>query len=148
MDEEDFLLLDDDEESESSVSENKNTPKKPINFESKDIISNISKTVGDKFFRIKESNELKNILDDGKENLISFSRSADNLFDTDLVIDGTYEIEWEIDGMDCADCAMKATRAVNRLPGIHKVRVSVTEGNVRFNLDLAKGRIKFGQREN
>ena len=72
MDEEDFLLLDDDEESESSVSENKNTPKKPINFESKDIISNISKTVGDKFFRIKESNELKNILDDGKENLISF----------------------------------------------------------------------------
>ncbi len=141
MDEEDFLLLDDDEESESSVSENKNTPKKPINFESKDIISNISKTVGDKFFRIKESNELKNILDDGKENLISFSRSADNLFDTDLVIDGTYEIEWEIDGMDCADCAMKATRAVNRLPGIHKVRVSVTEGNVRFNLDLAKGRI-------
>jgi Cd2+/Zn2+-exporting ATPase len=43
--------------------------------------------------------------------------------------------------MDCADCAMKATRAVNRLPGIHKVNVSVTEGNVRFNLDMAKGRV-------
>ena len=43
--------------------------------------------------------------------------------------------------MDCADCAMKATRAVNRLPGIHKVSVSVTEGNVRFNLDMAKGRV-------
>ena len=72
---------------------------------------------------------------------ISFSRSADSLFDADLVIDGNYEIEWEIDGMDCADCAMKATRAVNRLPGIHKVNVSVTEGNVRFNLDMAKGRV-------
>ena len=59
----------------------------------------------------------------------------------DLVIDGTYEIEWEIDGMDCADCAMKAKRAVSRLPGIHKVNVSVTEGNVRFNLDMAKGRV-------
>ena len=64
-----------------------------------------------------------------------------NILDTDLVIDGTYEIEWEIDGMDCADCAMKAKRAVSRLPGIHKVNVSVTEGNVRFNLDMAKGRV-------
>ena len=43
--------------------------------------------------------------------------------------------------MDCADCAMKAKRAVSRLPGIHKVNVSVTEGNVRFNLDMAKGRV-------
>ena len=127
MEDEDFLILDDDEESESSIPANKSASEKIINLDSKEII------------QFKESNELKKILDDGKENLISFSRSADNLFDTDLVIDGSYEIEWDIDGMDCADCAMKATRAVNRLPGIHKVNVSVTEGNVRFNLDMAKG---------
>ena len=141
MEEEEFLLLDDDEEPKSSIPEKESTLKKPTNTESKEVISNLSKTLGSKIIQFKESNELKKILDDGKENLISFSRSADNLFDTDLVIDGSYEIEWDIDGMDCADCAMKATRAVNRLPGIHKVNVSVTEGNVRFNLDMAKGRV-------
>ena len=127
MEDEDFLILDDDDESESSIPANKSASEKIINLDSKEIISGISKTVGDKIIQFKESNELKKILDDGKENLISFSRSADNLFDTDLVIDGSYEIEWDFDGMDCADCAMKATRAVNRLPGIHKVNVSVTE---------------------
>ena len=141
MEEEEFLLLDDDEEPKSSIPEKESTLKKPTNTESKEIISNLSKTVGSKIIQFKESNDLKKLLEDGKENLISFSRSAEKLFDADLVIDGTYEIEWEIDGMDCADCAMKATRAVNRLPGIHKVFVSVTEGNVRFNLDMAKGRV-------
>ena len=141
MEDEDFLLLDDDEEPVSSIPANKSSSEKIINLDSKDILSGISKTVENSIIKFKESNELKKILDDGKENLISFSRSADSLFDADLVIDGNYEIEWEIDGMDCADCAMKATRAVNRLPGIHKVSVSVTEGNVRFNLDMAKGRV-------
>ena len=141
MEDEEFLLLDDETESDTPVSQEKTIPEKLINSDSKDIISSISKSVEEKFYRIKESNELKKILDEGKENLISFSKSAGNILDTDLVIDGTYEIEWEIDGMDCADCAMKAKRAVSRLPGIHKVNVSVTEGNVRFNLDMAKGRV-------
>lgn len=141
MEDEDFLILDDDEESLSSIPANKSSSEKIINLDSKDILSGISKTVENSIIKFKESNELKKILDDGKENLISFSRSADSLFDADLVIDGNYEIEWGINGMDCADCAMKATRAVNRLPGIHKVNVSVTEGNVRFNLDMAKGRV-------
>ena len=141
MEDEEFLLLDDETESDTPVSQEKTIPVKLVNSDSKDIISSISKSVEEKFYRIKESNELKKILDEGKENLISFSKSAGNILDTDLVIDGTYEIEWEIDGMDCADCAMKAKRAVSRLPGIHKVNVSVTEGNVRFNLDMAKGRV-------
>ena len=141
MEDEEFLLLDDETESDTPVSQQKTIPEKLVNSDSKDIISSISKSVEEKFYRIKESNELKKILDEGKENLISFSKSAGNILDTDLVIDGTYEIEWEIDGMDCADCAMKAKRAVSRLPGIHKVNVSVTEGNVRFNLDMAKGRV-------
>ena len=141
MEDEEYLLLDDETESDTPVSQEKTISEKLVNSDSKDIISSISKTVEEKFYKIKESNELKKILDEGKENLISFSKSAGNILDTDLVIDGTYEIEWEINGMDCADCAMKAKRAVSRLPGIHKVNVSVTEGNVRFNLDMAKGRV-------
>ncbi len=73
MEDEEFLLLDDDGESESSVPEKKSTPEKLSNTDSKDIISSISKTVEGRFSRIKESNELKKILDEGKENLISFS---------------------------------------------------------------------------
>ena len=141
MEDEEYLLLDDETESDTPVSQEKTISEKLVNSDSKDIISSISKTVEEKFYKIKESNELKKMLDEGKENLISFSKSAGNILDTDLVIDGTYEIEWEINGMDCADCAMKAKRAVSRLPGIHKVNVSVTEGNVRFNLDMAKGRV-------
>ena len=114
MEDEEFLLLDDETESDTPVSQEKTIPEKLVNSDSKDIISSISKSVEEKFYRIKESNELKKILDEGKENLISFSKSAGNILDTDLVIDGTYEIEWEIDGMDCADCAMKAKRAVSR----------------------------------
>ena len=113
------LLLDDDDEPKSSIPEKESTPRKSTNTESKELISNFSKTVGNKIIQFKESNDLKKLLEDGKENLISFSRSADNLFDA-VVIDGTYEIEWEIDGMDCADCAMKATRTVNDCLGFIK----------------------------
>ncbi|MEL0214131.1 MAG: HAD-IC family P-type ATPase, partial [Euryarchaeota archaeon] len=64
-----------------------------------------------------------------------------NLMEAELVVDGVEQFEWQIRGMDCPDCAMKATRAVNRLPGTTEVVVSATEGNVRFNLDLARGRV-------
>ena len=47
MEDEEFLLLDDDGESESSVPEKKSTPEKLSNTDSKDIISSISKTVED-----------------------------------------------------------------------------------------------------
>ena len=141
MEDEEFLLLDDGDEPETPIPEIKSDQEKLTKSGSKDIISSISKTVENKFYQIKESNELKKLLDDGKENLISFSKSGDSILDADLVIDGEFEIEWEIDGMDCADCAMKANRAVSRLPGVNKVNVSVTEGTVRFNLDLANGRI-------
>ena len=62
MEDEDFLILDDDEESESSIPANKSASEKIINLDSKEIISGISKTVGDKIIQFKESNELKKIL--------------------------------------------------------------------------------------
>ena len=66
--------------------------------------------------------------------------SAD-LMEAELVVDGVEQFEWQIRGMDCPDCAMKATSAVNRLPGTTEVVVSATEGSVRVNLDLARGRV-------
>lgn len=58
-----------------------------------------------------------------------------------IVPDGIHEFDWKIRGMDCADCAMKATKAVSRLPGIQSCNISVTEGSARISLDISRGRI-------
>ena len=58
-----------------------------------------------------------------------------------IVPDGIHEFDWKIRGMDCADCAMKATKAVSRLPGIKSCNISVTEGTARISLDISRGRI-------
>ena len=63
------------------------------------------------------------------------------MLDADLAADGVHEFEWAIRGMDCPDCAMKATRAVSRLPGIEQCRVSATEGSVRLSLDIGRGQV-------
>ena len=34
----------------------------------------------------------------------------------EISLDGIFQFDWGIMGMDCPDCAMKASRAVNRLP--------------------------------
>ena len=58
-----------------------------------------------------------------------------------LAPDGIHSFEWGIRGMDCPDCAMKATKAVSRLPGIDSCKISVTEGTARIGLDVSRGRI-------
>ena len=68
------------------------------------------------------------------------SDSAD-FMEAELVVDGVEQFKWPLRGMDCPDCAMKATRAVNRLPGVNEVVVSATEGSVRVDLDVARGRV-------
>ena len=145
MDEEEFLLLDDDEEEIVISSNDKSITDKVAKHTPGEILSNISKTVGDSIsqipLKLKESSNLKKSMKEKNDNIISFAQSADKIIDADLVVDGTYNIEWRIGGMDCADCAMKARKAVNRLPGINNVKVSVTEGIVRMDLDLAKGRV-------
>ena len=145
MDEEEFLLLDDDEEEIVISSNDKSITDKVAKHTPGKILSNISKTVGDSIsqipLKLKESSNLKKSMKEKNDNIISFAQSADKILDADLVVDGTYNIEWGIGGMDCADCAMKARKAVNRLPGINNVKVSVTEGIVRMDLDLAKGRV-------
>jgi Cd2+/Zn2+-exporting ATPase len=56
-------------------------------------------------------------------------------------LDGSYSFEWPIRGMDCPDCAAKASRAVNRLPGIQKSVISATMGTANITLDLGAGNL-------
>ena len=61
--------------------------------------------------------------------------------DMESVVAGIHRMSWPILGMDCPDCAMRATQAVNRLPGVDSVVVSATSGTVEFDMDLAAGNI-------
>ena len=107
------------------------------------ISSSISDMSEKKAAKVAPVEEL--ILDDGSlEKVIPIAgESADsaNFMEAELVVDGVEQFEWNLRGMDCPDCAMKATRAVNRLPGVDQVIVSATEGSIRFKLDLARGRV-------
>ena len=136
MDEEEFLLLDDEEEVDTPSKEKFKMIKNGDSSWQKvgNAISNIP-------FKIKESSDMKESIRNNIDNLIPFAKSADSVLDADLAVDGTYDIEWNINGMDCSDCAMKAKRAVNRLPGVNSVNMSVTEGTVTLNLDLARGSV-------
>ena len=56
-----------------------------------------------------------------------------------LEIDGVHTFEWPIKGMDCPDCAAKAKRATQRLPGVRKVNISANMGTASFVIDLGEG---------
>jgi len=131
MDEEheDFLVLDDDDE-ETSVSEK---PEEPPVLLSMPKIPTL-KLPG--FMRPKSQEKPSPKPEPAIE---AVAESAGDVLDADLAADGVHEFEWDIRGMDCPDCAMKATRAVQRLPGIEECRVSATDGRVRINLDISKG---------
>ena len=59
----------------------------------------------------------------------------------EISLDGIFQFDWGIRGMDCPDCAMKASRAVNRLPGIQSCKISVAEGTVEISQDISDGTV-------
>ncbi len=65
------------------------------------------------------------------------------ILDADVIMQatGNYSVEWQLIGMDCPDCASKATRALNHLPQVSDPVVSATSGEVRLSVDLEKGSI-------
>ena len=133
MDEEgeDFLILDDDEE-ETPVS------KKP---EETPVLPSMPKLPSLRmpdFLRRKTKEKPE---PEPEPEIEAVAESATGVLDADLAADGVHEFEWAIRGMDCPDCAMKATRAVSRLPGIEQCRVSATEGSVRLSLDIGRGQV-------
>ena len=133
MDEEreEFLILDDDEEG-ASVS------KKP---EEKPVLPSMPKLPSLKMPNFLRSKANKKPGPKPEPAIEAVAESAVGVLDADLAADGVHEFEWDIRGMDCPDCAMKATRAVSRLPGIEQCRVSATEGSVRLSLDVGKGQV-------
>ena len=124
---EDFLLLNDDEE--NPVLEK--PEKDPISLKS--LFSSI------KIPRISKPKSKP--VSKTEPAIEAVAASAGDSIDLDLAADGVHEFEWNISGMDCPDCAMKATRAVSRLPGIEECRVSVTQGTVRLHVDVSRGRV-------
>ena len=64
-----------------------------------------------------------------------------DLVDTTVLTDatGSYTVSWPILGMDCPDCASKATRAMNQMKQVSNPNVSVTSGEVKFDVDLELG---------
>ncbi len=133
MDEEpeEFLILDDDEE-EAPVS------KKP---EEAPVLPSMPKLPSLKMPSFLRSKASKKPEPKPESAIEAVAESAVGVLDADLAADGVHEFEWGIRGMDCPDCAMKATRAVSRLPGIEQCRVSATEGSVRLSLDVGKGQV-------
>ncbi len=128
---EDFLILDDDED-ETPVS------KKP---EETPVLPSMPKLPSLRvpgFLRRKAKEKPE---PEPEPEIEAVAESATGVLDADLAADGVHEFEWAIRGMDCPDCAMKATRAVSRLPGIEQCRVSATEGSVRISLDIGRGQV-------
>ena len=164
MTDEEFLVLDDDadkvpQSKTKSSSQSTDAPPK-INSTISSIrtsISNALESAKNKISSISKKKEAsveqKNELimedccadgtcsTDDKEPSLNKENDVDFSIEAELVVDGNEEFEWGLRGLDCPDCAMKATRAVKRLPGVNEVNVSATEGRVRVNLDVARGRV-------
>ena len=64
----------------------------------------------------------------------------ESIDEPEILADGITEFEWGLRGIDCPDCAMKATTVLKRMPGVTEVRVSATEGRVRVAMDISIGR--------
>ena len=126
-DAEEFLLLDDEEE----IPVSKKPEKKP--FTIKSMFSSI------KLPKLPKSKPKP--VSNPEPTIETIATSVVDTTDLDLAADGVHEFEWDIRGMDCPDCAMKANRAVSRLPGIEECRVSATQGSVRINVDVSRGRV-------
>ncbi len=63
----------------------------------------------------------------------------DEYLSAQLVTDGIHNFEWPIKGMDCPDCAMKASSATTKNPAVESCKISHAEGTVRLGIDLGKG---------
>ena len=54
--------------------------------------------------------------------------------------------EWSVSGMDCASCASKARGAVERVPGVGEVQVSLMKERLRVSLDETRADPKAVER--
>lgn len=52
---------------------------------------------------------------------------------------GTYDVMWPLLGMDCPDCASKATGALRHMKQVSESKITVTSGEVNLKVDLEHG---------
>ncbi len=146
----DFILIDDEEEEVMGVEELEEPIIDPANAEKskkkadsglksrmKKIRSGISSQIGAVKERLKPRESKEESLE---ADLQVDAVEEDIPPDISFSMDGLHTFEWPIRGMDCPDCAAKAKRAVNRLPGVQDTFVSATTGTVRLSVDLSSGR--------
>ncbi|MDP6866338.1 MAG: heavy metal translocating P-type ATPase [Candidatus Poseidoniaceae archaeon] len=70
-----------------------------------------------------------------------FEEEDVEILDPEIIMQATgdYKVEWPLIGMDCPDCASKATKALNLMPQVSVPTVSATSGEVKLSVDLEKG---------
>jgi len=66
---------------------------------------------------------------------------VEEYYESEIVTDGIHQFEWPIRGMDCPDCAMKATAAARKNVAVTSCDISHAEGIVRISIDLGKGNL-------
>ena len=134
----DFILVEDDAEEKlppTSINPNvKSTSSSPV------IAENIP--LNQRLSRLKKglTVQMDAVKDRLKPRLVDVeTEAAVEAADMSLEIDGSHTFEWPIKGMDCPDCAAKAKRATQRVPGVNGVAVSVTMGTISIDIDLGEG---------
>ncbi|MEE2759399.1 MAG: cation-translocating P-type ATPase [Candidatus Thermoplasmatota archaeon] len=136
--EDEFILIEDEnEENPPSVTP---SPEIANELESAPISEKVA--LRDRFTKLKEglSEQVDAVKDRLKPRMVDVeSEALAEAADLSLEIDGYHTFEWPIKGMDCPDCAAKAKRATQRLPGVKKVAVSVTMGTISIDIDLGEG---------
>ena len=130
----DFILIEDDAEGKlppTSINPNvKSTSSSPVIAENMPLNQRLS--------RLKKglTVQMDAVKDRLKPRLVDVeTEAAVEAADMSLEIDGSHTFEWPIKGMDCPDCAAKAKRATQRVPGVNGVAVSVTMGTISINID-------------
>ena len=119
---EDFLLLDDEEETPVSEKPEKES------FSLKSKLSSIKLPSLPKP-KPKPSSKSEPAIE-------AVAASAGESIDLDLAADGVHEFEWDISGMDCPDCAMKAEKALRRLNQVISCQVSAIDGSVNLEVNF------------
>jgi len=132
MDEpDDFILVEDDD---ADI-----PPEEPLP-ESKSETQNIA--LSERFSRLSKglSGQVDAVKERLKPRMIDVEEvAALEAADMSIEMDGLHTFEWPLKGMDCPDCAAKAKRATQRMPGVQKVNISATMGTAEISLDLGQG---------
>ena len=134
----DFILIEDEGEEESP-----STPISPQSANESDSNRSTDKVaVTERLAKLKKglTEQVDAVKDRLKPRLVDVEVEAiTEAADLTLEIDGYHTFEWPIKGMDCPDCAAKAKRATQRIPGVKRVAVSVTMGTISIDVDLGEG---------